>query len=105
MLETTKENIKDYGFIALIIALLTAWVRPFINIWQTTKEMSITFIFSMCGGLILVGLNIPQPVRFGLAGIVGLSAVRLYNILDTALKTIEQDPIKFAKRLKDQSKR
>lgn len=104
MLDATKENIKDYGIIALMVALLTGWVRPFINIWQTTKEMSITFIFSMCGGLILVGLSIPQPVRFGLAGIIGLSAVRLYNILDTALKTIEQDPIKFAKRMKDRTK-
>lgn len=105
MLDTTKENIKDYSTIALIITLLTGWIRPFTSVWNTIKEMSITFIFSMCGGLMLVGVDLAQPVRFGLAGIMGLSAVRLYNILDITLKDIEKDPIKFAKEVKNQAKK
>lgn len=95
MLPETRENIQDYGIIACLITILSLWIRPYVNIWQTVKEMAITFIVSMCAGLIFVGLDIPQPVRFGCAGIIGLLAVRIYNILDVLLRTVEKDPVSF----------
>lgn len=104
MLKETGENIKDYGIIAILMTNITLLIRPYVDLKTTLKEMAITFLFSMCSGLILVGLDIPQPVRYGCAGMIGLFAVKLYLIIEKLLHTVEENPekvIEHVKRLKD----
>ena len=63
--------------------------------------MLITFIVSMLSGLLAEYIDIPQPVKYGISGVCGLFAVRLYMIIDTLLKTAQSDPIHFLQNLSE----
>jgi hypothetical protein len=45
-------------------------------------------------------MDIPMPVKYGISGVCGLFAVRLYMIADTVLKTAQNDPFHFLNTIK-----
>ena len=62
--------------------------------------MLITFLFSMLCGLLAEYMDIPTPVKYGISGVCGLFAVRLYMIADSLLKRAQMDPFNFIKNIK-----
>ena len=45
-------------------------------------------------------MDIPTPVKYGISGVCGLFAVRIYMIADSVLKTAQNDPFNFIKNIK-----
>ena len=52
-------------------------------------------------GLLAEYMNLPQPVKYGISGVCGLFAVRLYMILDAILKSAQNDPLSFISSIKN----
>lgn len=103
-MERLKEVLGTYSVWGGFIALVTVLIRPFISIRHTLRDSAITFLVSMLSGLLCEYLNIPDPVRYGLSGVCGLFAVRIYMIAEALLKKIEQDPENFIKQWKKKEK-
>ena len=108
-MEKVKEIIANYSLWGFFLGLATIMIKPFISIRQTLRDMLITFLVSMlcCAGVygLLCGLlaeymDIPTPVKYGISGVCGLFAVRIYMIADSVLKTAQNDPFNFIKNIK-----
>jgi hypothetical protein len=99
-MERVKEIIFGYGVWGLFMALITILIKPFISIKQSLRDILITFLVSMLSGLLVEYMDIPTPVKYGLSGVCGLFAVRLYDIADTLLKSAGQDPLRFLSHFK-----
>jgi hypothetical protein len=99
-MERVKEIIFGYGVWGLFMALITILIKPFISIKQSLRDILITFLVSMLSGLLVEYMDIPTPVKYGLSGVCGLFAVRLYDIADTLLKSAGQDPLHFLSHFK-----
>lgn len=100
-MEKIKEIISNYSLWGLFIGVITLIIKPFISIKQSLRDMLITFIVSMLAGLLAEYMNIPQPVKYGISGVCGLFAVRLYMILDAILKSAQNDPLSFISSIKN----
>ena len=94
-MEKIKEVIANYSWWGFFIGIVTLLIKPFISIRQSLRDMLITFIVSMLCGLMAEYMDIPVPVKYGISGVCGLFAVRLYMIADSLLKKAEQDPLHF----------
>lgn len=99
-MEKIKTFLSDYSLWGVFIGLITLLIKPFISIRQSLRDMLITFIVSMLTGLLAEYMDIPQAVKYGISGVCGLFAVRLYLILDTILKTAQKDPLHFINSIK-----
>lgn len=99
-MEKIKEIISNYSLWSIFIGLITIMIKPFISIRQSIRDMLITFIVSMLSGLMAEYMDIPMPVKYGISGVCGLFAVRLYMIADTVLKTAQNDPLHFFNNIK-----
>lgn len=99
-MERIKEIFVSYGLWGVFLGLVTIVIKPFISIRQTLRDMLITFIVSMLAGLLAEYMDIPNPVKYGISGVCGLFAVRLYMITDAILKTAQNDPFRFLNILK-----
>lgn len=99
-MERIKEIFISYGLWGAFLGLVTIVIKPFISIRQTLRDMLITFIVSMLAGLLAEYMDIPNPVKYGISGVCGLFAVRLYMIIDAILKTAQSDPFRFLNSLK-----
>ena len=75
-------------------------LMPFFSFRQTLRDMLITFLVSMLCGLLAEYMDIPPPVKYGISGVCGLFAVRIYMIADSVLKTAQNDPFNFIKNIK-----
>ena len=100
-MEKLKDIFTNYSLWGFFIGLITIVIKPFISIKQTIRDMIITFIVSMLSGLMTEYMDIPMPVKYGISGVCGLFAVRIYMIADTILKTAQKDPLHFLNQLKN----
>lgn len=96
-MERIKEVLNAYGLWGVFLAVVTIAIKPFISVRQSVRDMFITFLISMLAGLLMECFDIPMPVKYGISGVCGLFAVRLYMIADSLLKRAEQDPVNFIK--------
>lgn len=100
MLKTIKDVVSDYAIIGGVMALLTTLIRPFITVKDTLRDCTITFLISMGCGLLMEYWEIPLAVKYGVAGMGGLFAVRIYSIFDKTLKRVEENPEKILDKIK-----
>ena len=100
-MEKIKDIISNYSLWGLFIGFITIIIKPFISIKQSIRDMLITFIVSMLAGLLTEYVDIPQHVKYGISGVCGLFAVRIYMILDSILKTAQSDPLNFISSIKN----
>lgn len=100
-MERIKDVIGTYGLWGVFLGVVTVLIKPFISIRQTLRDMVITFLISMLSGLLLEYFNVPTPVKYGVSGVCGLFAVRLYMIADSLLRQVEKDPLDFIKHWKE----
>lgn len=92
MFKDVGETLRDYAIVGTCIGGVSVLIKPFVSIKQTIRDAVISFIFSMLAGLLLEYVDIPYSVKVGLSGIVGLFAVRLYMIIESVLKKVEENP-------------
>lgn len=92
MFKDIGETLRDYAIVGICIGGVSVLIKPFVSIKQTIRDAVISFIFSMLAGLLLEYVDIPYSVKVGLSGIVGLFAVRLYMIIESVLKKVEENP-------------
>lgn len=100
MLKELRDVILDYSIIGGTMAILTAIIKPFICWKKTIRDSAISFLFSMLCGLLLEYWDIPYAVKVGLSGTVGLFAVRIYAILESVLKKVEENPEQIIDKIK-----
>lgn len=98
-MEKIKEVFANYSLWGIFLGIITLLIKPFISVRQSLRDMLITFIVSMLCGLLAEYMDIPNPVKYGISGVCGLFAVRLYMIADGLLKRAEIDPFTFWKDL------
>lgn len=106
MINDFKEMVANYSIVGLFIAILTAFIRPFVSVWQTFREGLIVFIFSTIGGLILEQWHdvINEPARYGLAGLLGFFAVKIYLMICAVFGRVTQHPELIIDRLRKDKK-
>jgi hypothetical protein len=95
------ETIKDYAIVGFFIGGVSVIIKPFVSVKQLIRDASISFVFSMLSGLLLEYVEIPYSVKVGFSGIVGLFAVRLYMIIESILKKVEENPDIVINKIKD----
>lgn len=102
MINDFKEIVTSYSIVGVFIAILTAFIRPFVSIWQTLREGLIVFIFSTAGGLILEEWQetISEPARYGLAGLLGFFAVKIYLLVSAVFNRATDHPEILIDRIK-----
>lgn len=76
-------------------------IKPFVSIKQTIRDATISFVFSMLAGLLLEYVDIPYSVKVGVSGTVGLFAVRIYMIIESVLKRVQDNPDIVVDKIKD----
>lgn len=101
MFKDIGETLRDYAIVGTCIGGVSVLIKPFVSIKQTIRDAVISFIFSMLAGLLLEYVDIPYSVKVGLSGIVGLFAVRLYMIIESVLKKVEENPDVVIDKIKD----
>lgn len=102
MINDFKEIITSYSIVGVFIAILTAFIRPFVNIWQTLREGLIVFIFSTVGGLILEQWHetISELPRYGLSGLIGFFAVKIFLLVSAVFNRATEHPEILIDRIK-----
>jgi hypothetical protein len=95
------DTLKDYAIVGTCIGGVSVLIKPFISIKQTIRDAVISFIFSMLTGLLLEYIDIPYGVKVGLSGTFGLFAVRIYMIIESILKKVEENPEIVMDKIKD----
>lgn len=101
MFKDIGETLRDYAIVGTCIGGVSMLIKPFVSVKQTIRDAVISFIFSMLAGLLLEYVDIPYSVKVGLSGIVGLFAVRLYMIIESLLKKVEENPDIVIDKIKD----
>lgn len=101
MLRDIKEVVIDYAIIGGTMAVLTAIIRPFICWKKTNRELVLSFLGSMLCGLVLEYWGIPYAVKYGISGICGLFAVKIYEVIESILQRIKENPEKVIDKLKE----
>lgn len=102
MINDFKEVVTSYSIVGVFIAILTAFIRPFVSIWQTFREGLIVFIFSTAGGLILEEWHetISELPRYGLSGLIGFFAVKIYLLVSAVFNRATEHPEILIDRIK-----
>ena len=102
MINDFKEIVTSYSIVGIFIAILTAFIRPFVSIWQTFREGLIVFVFSTVGGLILEQWHeiINEPARYGLSGLLGFFAVKIYLLIGAVFNRETEHPEIIIDRIK-----
>ena len=101
MFKDIGETLKDYAIVGTCIGGISVLIKPFVSLKQTIRDVVISFVFSMLAGLLLEYLDIPYSVKVGLSGVIGLFAVRIYMIIESILKRVEQNPDVVIDKIKD----
>lgn len=101
MFKDIGETLKDYAIVGTCIGGVSVLIKPFVSLKQTIRDVAISFVFSMLAGLLLEYLDIPYSVKVGLSGVIGLFAVRIYMIIESILKRVEQNPDVVIDKIKD----
>lgn len=100
MLRDIKEVIADYAIIGGIMAALTAIIKPFVCWKKTIRDLVLSFIGSMLCGLLLEYWEIPYAVKVGISGTCGLFAVKIYEVIESILQRIKENPDEIIDKLK-----
>lgn len=99
MLRDIKEVVIDYAIIGGTMAILTAIIKPFICWKKTIRDLILSFIGSMLCGLLLEYWEIPYAVKVGISGTCGLFAVKIYEVIESLLTNIKENPEKILEKL------
>ena len=100
VLRDIKEVVTDYAIIGGTMAVLTAIIKPFVCIKTTLRDLVLSFLGSMLCGLLLEYWEIPYAVKVGISGTCGLFAVKIYEVIESVLQRIEENPDKVIDNLK-----
>ena len=100
MLRDIKEVIADYAIIGGTMAALTAIIKPFVCWKKTIRDLVLSFIGSMLCGLLLEYWEIPYAVKVGISGTCGLFAVKIYEVIESILQRIKENPDEIIDKLK-----
>ena len=92
MLRDIEEVVADYAIIGGTMAVLTAIIKPFICWKKTVRELVLSFLGSMLCGLLLEYWEIPYAVKVGISGTCGLFAVKIYEVIESILQRIKENP-------------
>lgn len=99
VLRDIKEIVSDYAIIGGTMAILTAIIKPFVCIRTTLRDLCLSFVGSMLCGLLLEYWEIPYAVKVGISGTCGLFAVKIYEVIESVLQRIEENPEKIIEKL------
>lgn len=97
----SKRLLADYTIWGAFIAFVTFLIRPFVSIKSAIRDTAITFLVSMVTGLLMEYVDISEAVRYGISGVTGMFAVRLYEIGDKLLEHVSDNPEEFIHNVKD----
>ena len=84
------------------MAVLTAIIKPFVCWKKTIRDLVLSFIGSMLCGLLLEYWEIPYAVKVGISGTCGLFAVKIYEVIESILQRIKENPDEIIDKLKEQ---
>ena len=101
LLRDIKEVIADYAIIGGTMAVLTAIIKPFVCWKKTIRDLVLSFIGSMLCGLLLEYWEIPYAVKVGISGTCGLFAVKIYEVIESILQRLKENPEKVIDKLKE----
>jgi hypothetical protein len=101
VLRDIKEVVVDYAIIGGTMAILTAIIKPFICWEKTIRDLVLSFLGSMLCGLLLEYWEIPYAVKVGISGTCGLFAVKIYEVIESLLTNIKENPEKVIDKLKE----
>lgn len=101
MFKDIAETLKDYAIVGACIGGVSVLIKPFVSVRQTIRDAVISFVISMLTGLLLEYVNIPYSVKVGISGVAGLFAVRIYMIIESVLKRVEENPEIVVDKIKD----
>lgn len=99
MLRDIKEIVSDYAIIGGTMAILTAVIKPFICWKKTISDLILSFVGSMLCGLLLEYWEIPYAVKVGISGMCGLFAVKIYEVIESVLQRIKENPDKILNKM------
>lgn len=95
-----KEVVIDYAIIGGAMAILTALIKPFICWKKTVRDLVLSFLGSMLCGLLLEYWEIPYAVKVGISGTCGLFAVKIYEVIESILQRVKENPDKIIDKIK-----
>ena len=101
LLRDIKEVVTDYAIIGGTMAVLTAIIKPFVCWKKTIRDLVLSFIGSMLCGLLLEYWEIPYAVKVGISGTCGLFAVKIYEVIESILQRLKENPEKVIDKLKE----
>lgn len=101
MFKDIGETLRDYAIVGACIGGISVLIKPFVSIKQTIRDALISFVISMLTGLLLEYVDIPYSVKVGISGVAGLFAVRIYMIIESVLKRVEENPDAVIDRIKN----
>ena len=96
-----EEVVADYAIIGGTMAVLTTIIKHFICWKKTIRDLVLSFLGSMLCGLLLEYWEIPYAVKVGISGTCGLFAVKIYEVIESILQRIKENPDKVIDKLKD----
>lgn len=99
MLRDIKDVVADYAIIGGTMAILTAVIKPFVCWKKTIRELVLAFLGSMLCGLLLEYWEIPYAVKVGISGTCGLFAVKIYEVIESLLTNLKENPEKIINKL------
>lgn len=100
MLRDIKDVVADYAIIGGTMAILTAIIKPFICWKKTIRDLILSFVGSMLCGLLLEYWEIPYAVKVGISGTCGLFAVKIYEVIESLLTNLKENPDKIIDKIK-----
>ena len=101
VLRDIKEVVVDYAIIGGTMAILTAIIKPFVCWKKTVRDLVLSFLGSMLCGLMLECWEIPYAVKVGISGTCGLFAVKIYEVVESILQRIKENPDKIIDKIKE----
>lgn len=81
------------------MAILTVIIKPFVCWKKTIRDLCLSFVGSMICGLLLEYWEIPYAVKVGISGTCGLFAVKIYEVIESILQRIKENPEKIFDKL------
>ena len=101
VLRDIKEVVVDYAIIGGTMAILTAIIKPFVCWKKTVRDLVLSFLGSMLCGLMLECWEIPYAVKVGISGTCGLFAVKIYEVVESIMQRIKENPDKIIDKIKE----
>lgn len=75
-----------------IMSIASMALNPYSTVKLALRNTVITFFMSMLSGFLLEYTDLPQLVKFGISGTIGLFAIWIYDILFIMQKKIKKNP-------------